>query len=1122
MVSGNTNAIFNNGGTISTETLNTAHAANINEDTTDDIVFVNNKGAYVLSGNTNATYNLNGGIFKNANSGNTYAYKLSTPTNVSDANAKVNMNFNGNITFATGSGIRSIYVTNANTETFKIGAANANMKLAFYVQNRGTKVITDIDSATGFTNAFTYKNVIYVEEPNRDSETSSIPWGLYKQKVNNINNVYVGYETFEVIIDANGGKFVGMTGDTNRIVRPGAVNPTTYSILIPNGYKFNYLTTPSRLGYNALQFSTKPRATDSGAVRVTNDTTYNNAIHGTHIYLNWKPITYTIKFDPATTSVTETMNDVRVDYDQKIKLPKNLFTTRKASFSFWEDKEGIDYSKPDPVAASRISKTYEDQEEVSNLRCVDNDVVTLYANWETAPYVIIFDKSTPSSPGGFENKVNGVMSNQKMSGSPQNLNANKYSVDGYRFIGWSRTRLTPQDAEAIENDTNRYFADGAKVAIDPEGQPTVTLYAMWGRKKFKVTLAQNETKANIPDPYAGEYEVLYDQRLSDVAAFAAKTRNGYTFANKFLTKQISNPYEKEQFAGTLNNDYYTVDTINRKTENYTLYPLWLNGKATITLNIGDGKMPDGYTNLSFTGYYDAPYNVKGASGEAKDSNGNIITPIASPSSKIFDSWSTDAAGTNKITADTIFANGSSTSLYANYRDRIVYTITFSPGEGYGSMTNQNITEGIPTAIKYNEFYRSGYRFDSWRDINNNKTYYDSQVITVTGNVRLEAQWARSGGGSGNSGGSGGSRGGGSRGSTIPANINNNNNTPQPTEVSWFADPTTGVLVAVDANGNTLSGWKYTNASDGSGTAWHFFNEDGTAKTGWYSENGSTYYLDNTGGMVTGVAYIDGILRNFDDQGALKEQSTAKINTEISNAGIWNYNPISNKWQYMVPNEYGAVEPARNSWFESTVAGMSGWYVVDANGDMLTGFVKNNGFIYYLQEIGLNVGQLVANMVMNINGVLYTINSEGKIEGDTTLLLNSVALYDLDQPILEDTNMALMQNDQMTANVAAANTTQMTGWVDEGNGKTRFMVEKKDETGKTILVPAVGVTQIDGLYYVFDDNGDMLTGLQNINGVLYYLTEQGLARGSIYVGYITVAGVVYFCDPLNGGVATRIN
>ena len=85
-----------------------------------------------------------------------------------------------------------------------------------------------------------------------------------------------------------------------------------------------------------------------------------------------------------------------------------------------------------------------------------------------------------------------------------------------------------------------------------------------------------------------------------------------------------------------------------------------------------------------------------------------------------------------------------------------------------------------------------------------------------------------------------------------------------------------------------------------------------------------------------------------------------------------------------------------------------------------------------------------------------------------------------------------------------------------------MQPQTDAAGNVTYVRATGIVQINGLYYYFGNDGVMRTGLTEIDGKLYYLCEVGANVGSVYTGYITLSGTTYYCDPANGGVATKVS
>lgn len=90
-----------------------------------------------------------------------------------------------------------------------------------------------------------------------------------------------------------------------------------------------------------------------------------------------------------------------------------------------------------------------------------------------------------------------------------------------------------------------------------------------------------------------------------------------------------------------------------------------------------------------------------------------------------------------------------------------YIVTFDANGGTGTMQQQVFTEGEQQALTRNAFTREGYTFSGWNG--NGANYIDGQMITVTSNMTLYAQWTS------NSTPSGGSGDNGSGGGYTPSN-----------------------------------------------------------------------------------------------------------------------------------------------------------------------------------------------------------------------------------------------------------------------------------------------------------------------------------------------------------------
>ena len=104
----------------------------------------------------------------------------------------------------------------------------------------------------------------------------------------------------------------------------------------------------------------------------------------------------------------------------------------------------------------------------------------------------------------------------------------------------------------------------------------------------------------------------------------------------------------------------------------------------------------------------------------------------------------------------------------------------------------------------------------------------------------------------------------------------------------------------------------------------------------------------------------------------------------------------------------------------------------------------------------------------------------------------------------------------------AATQYVEGFINAGNGIFYYMEKAVDANGQSTFKKATGIRYINGYYYYFDENGIMAMGLREVDGVLYYFSETGDKVGSVYTGHITVNGESYYCDPANGGAATRIS
>lgn len=188
------------------------------------------------------------------------------------------------------------------------------------------------------------------------------------------------------------------------------------------------------------------------------------------------------------------------------------------------------------------------------------------------------------------------------------------------------------------------------------------------------------------------------------------------------------------------------------------------------------------------------------------------------------------------------------------------------------------------------------------------------------------------------------------------------------DVLWNINPVTNKW---QANSNTygkLTGWNYIRYNGGD--RWYYFDtQTGDMATGWITLNNKNYYLEtnnNAGYMVTGNQYINGnsylfntdgnlmqvngqIIGGYQNNNVLAMLQTYNNNNSNLSGGNWEYDPTTNNWKHFDVSATGAKEYYVSGWFKLDSNNQNNWYLFDAAGNMVTGWVVNNGKYYYLSN-----------------------------------------------------------------------------------------------------------------------------------------------------------------------------
>ena len=490
----------------------------------------------------------------------------------------------------------------------------------------------------------------------------------------------------------------------------------------------------AREGYTWSGWNTKAGGNGTGYTdkqTVRNLTSENNG--SVTLYVQWTPIAYRIQFDKNRTDATGETAPMAMTFDVAKNLTANGFTSPSSKFNCWN-------SKPDGSG-----QTYANGQSVKNLTKAPNDVVTLYAQWNTNSYTVTFvdghDGKTISTPsvkyggnatpptkpahegytattwdGNYRNVTHdetvtlqyrpnaykiafkpnggtGTMTDQQMEyDKAKALDRNAFTRTGYTFTGWK------------EQDAGTKHADGETVknltSIDGE---TITLLAQWEPNAYIIKYNANGGTGTMNDQ-----QMKYDTTAKLTANAYNKT--GYTFTGWRRDNKAN---------GTKYRNRETVtNLLSANGATTTMYAQWKANEYTVTFIDGH----DGKTIATKTVAY-----------------GSNATEPNKPTHEGYTATSWDKPLSN-IIGDTV--------ITLSYRPN-AYTIRFdkNASDATGSTADKRMEYDKPGNLTRNGYSRIGYTWFGWSSSadGNGTMYSDGQnVVNLTsedgGTVTLYAVW----------------------------------------------------------------------------------------------------------------------------------------------------------------------------------------------------------------------------------------------------------------------------------------------------------------------------------------------------------------------------------------------
>ena len=272
-----------------------------------------------------------------------------------------------------------------------------------------------------------------------------------------------------------------------------------------------------------------------------------------------------------------------------------------------------------------------------------------------------------------------------------------------------------------------------------------------------------------------------------------------------------------------------------------------------------------------------------------------------------------------------------------------------------------------------------------------------------------------------------------------------------------------------------------------GGSWYYLNEEGKMQTGWQKVGGIWYYMNGSGQMLTGWQYLNGVWYYMDGSGHMLT-GWAYVN------GAWYYMNESGRmltgWQQIGGKWYYLEGSGRMLTGWQYLGGV--WYYMNGSGQMLTGWQQIGGIWYYMNGSGrmLTGWQLIGGSWYYLDGSGHMLTGWQQIGGTYYYLQPSGAMA-------ADTWIGDWYVDDSGAWIEGKKKVFEEGWINT-NGLWWYQYEDGSYAKS-------GWKTIGGKEYYFDDAGWMQVGWLKQNGTWYYLNSDGSKAYDQWIGKTGVGG-----------------
>ena len=230
------------------------------------------------------------------------------------------------------------------------------------------------------------------------------------------------------------------------------------------------------------------------------------------------------------------------------------------------------------------------------------------------------------------------------------LKDTEYKIPGFSLIGFSTEQVGIDESDVpgyiVPISTSSVFS---KEQLFPGDTKKVLLYTLWKRNEYDYTINYNDktynnhgsTDASFTEgPVSGSsFIIKYDTEIDDT--MLPKKENGHRPGYEKLMGFSKDP---DILAKDMDSMYFAnVNGIMREiSTNSMLYAIWKPNKYNITVDLRGGKYEEKVTNMTFTQYFDEPFNIdNGDVDSPKGKDGVLLDPIKDNSEFHFYSFDAD-------------------------------------------------------------------------------------------------------------------------------------------------------------------------------------------------------------------------------------------------------------------------------------------------------------------------------------------------------------------------------------------------------------------------------------------------------------------------------------------------